>query len=61
MDPGVSDLITLPKAEVHVHLEGCLDLSEIIRLATSSATKLPRPAERLLQFEGRADFLAFLD
>jgi adenosine deaminase len=61
MDLSFSDLVTLPKAEVHVHLEGCFDLSEIIRLAARAATPLPRPPEHLLQFEGLASFLAFLD
>ncbi len=61
MNPLLPDLVALPKAEVHVHLEGSLDLDEIVRLAASTLTPLPRPAEQLLQFEGLADFLAFLD
>ena len=61
MNPSLPDLVALPKAEVHVHLEGSLDLDEIIRLAAATGTPLPRPPAQLLQFENLAGFLAFLD
>jgi adenosine deaminase len=53
--------VLLPKAEVHVHLEGCFDVRDIVRLAGENGIQLPRPPERLFQFGGLADFLQFLD
>ena len=61
MNCVLPDLVALPKSEVHVHLEGCFDLDEIVRLATVTGTPLPRPAADLLQFDGLASFLDFLD
>jgi adenosine deaminase len=54
-------LRTLPKAEIHVHLEGCLEAAMLERWAAQADVAMPRPRERLLQFEGLADFLHFLD
>ena len=53
--------VTLPKAEVHVHLEGCFEVDDIVRLARENGVQLPRPRERLLEFGGLAEFLQFLD
>jgi adenosine deaminase len=56
------DFLTLPKAEVHIHLEGCFEADDIVRLAAESGEPLPRPRERLMAFgEGLSEFLAFLD
>jgi adenosine deaminase len=54
-------LIALPKAEVHVHLEGCFDVDDMLELAARSHVPLPRPPERLFEFSGLSDFLEFLD
>ncbi len=54
-------LRTLPKAEVHLHLEGCFEASVIEQWASSEGIALPRPREDLLKFSGLADFLSFLD
>lgn len=54
-------LRALPKAEVHVHLEGCFDPALLEAWARRQGVAMPRPRERLLQFEGLADFLHFLD
>ena len=59
-DP-LARLRALPKAEVHVHLEGTFDVDLLERWARAAGVALPRPRERLLQFEGLADFLDFLD
>lgn len=59
-DP-VSPFVALPKAEVHVHLEGCFEVADIARLARQNGEDLPRPEADLLSFAGLADFLAFLD
>lgn len=54
-------LAALPKAEVHVHLEGCFEPAQLERWANDAGVPLPRPRERLLAFDGLADFLHFLD
>jgi adenosine deaminase len=56
-----ANLQTLPKAEVHVHLEGSLDIDEVVALARSTGMPLPRPRDQLLNFSGLTDFLHFLD
>src|SRR5438034_10127570 len=52
---------TLPRAEVHVHLEGCFEASLLEQWAARHREQMPRPAERLFEFQGLADFLEFLD
>ena len=61
---GSSDLSrwqALPKAEVHVHLEGTFEPRQLERWAMEARVPMPRPTEELLRFEGLADFLEFLD
>jgi adenosine deaminase len=50
----------LPKAEVHVHLEGCFEPSDIQRLADEAGAALPRPVDRLVDMTG-LDLTAFLE
>jgi len=57
----IDRLRTLPKAEVHAHLEGCFEPGVLEQWATQAHVPMPRPRERLLEFEGLADFLHFLD
>ena len=59
-DP-LARLRALPKAEIHVHLEGCFEPSLLESWARQAGVPMPRPRERLLQFAGLADFLQFLD
>ena len=54
-------LKALPKAEVHLHLEGCFEAALIAQWAKSEGVALPRPQEDLFKFSGLADFLGFLD
>ncbi len=56
-----SRLRSLPKAEVHLHLEGCFDADTIARWARAEGVALPRAQEDLFKFSGLADFLGFLD
>jgi adenosine deaminase len=51
----------LPKAEVHLHLEGCFEAATIAQWAKTEGVALPRPEEELFKFSGLTDFLAFLD
>jgi adenosine deaminase len=60
-NPPLDRLRALPKAEVHAHLEGCFEPAVLEQWATQAGVAMPRPRERLLQFEGLADFLHFLD
>ena len=43
-------LRALPKAEVHLHLEGCFDPALLEQWARQQGVAMPRPRERLLQF-----------
>ena len=52
---------TVPKAEVHVHLDGCIDREELMRLAGKYGVPRRRPAEQLFDFDGLTEFLQFLD
>ena len=59
--PESSRLKSLPKAEVHLHLEGCFEAVTIAQWAEAEGVALPRPQEDLFKFSGLADFLGFLD
>jgi adenosine deaminase len=50
----------LPKAEVHVHLEGCFEAADVERLANAAGERLPRPVEHLFDLTG-LDLTAFLE
>jgi adenosine deaminase len=52
----------LPKAEVHVHLEGTFELADLLELSKAAGAPLPGPARTLLDASGGlGDFLRFLD
>ena len=54
-------LLSLPKLELHIHLEGTFDLDTICEFAQKSSVPLPRPREDLLQFSSLTEFLSMLD
>lgn len=58
---GNPKLHSLPKAEVHVHLEGCFEAVTLERWANEARVAMPRTRERLFEFNGLSDFLHFLD
>jgi adenosine deaminase len=57
---GDAYITALPKAEVHVHLEGCFEPSDVELLARESGETLPRPAETLFDVTS-LDLTAFLN
>jgi adenosine deaminase len=57
----IERLRALPKAEVHVHLEGSFGVSLLKQRANKFGETMPRLREQLFRFEGLADFLHFLD
>jgi adenosine deaminase len=59
--PDLARLRALPKAEVHVHLEGSFEPATLERWANEAGVPMPRPRARLFEFDGLADFLHFLD
>jgi len=54
-------LRALPKAEVHVHLEGTFEPATLEQWAREAGVPMPRPRDELFRFDGLADFLEFLD
>lgn len=46
---------------MHVHLEGCFDAETLERWATKANVPMPRPKDRLFDFQELTDFLQFLD
>jgi adenosine deaminase len=59
--PRNQRLQSLPKAEVHVHMEGCFEPATLERWAVEAGIAMPRPRDRLFEFAGLTDFLHFLD
>jgi adenosine deaminase len=57
----LASLRALPKAEVHVHLEGAFEPYTLEKWSAEVGVPMPRPRERLFEFQGLADFLHFLD
>src|SRR5207244_9718874 len=53
-------IAAIPKAEVHVHLEGCFEPADVQRLAHESGETLPRPVDKLFDLTG-LDLTAFLE
>jgi adenosine deaminase len=52
---------TLPKAEIHVHLEGCFEVQQVVELAEAAGEPLPRPPDRLFELPDLSALLRFLD
>ncbi len=61
MQHALERIRSLPKAEVHVHLEGCFDADTLERWAAEAGVAMPRPKDRLFAFQQLSDFLQFLD
>jgi len=46
--PDEAAIRALPKAEVHVHLEGTFELADLLELSKAAGEPLPGPARSLL-------------
>ncbi|UVK43621.1 adenosine deaminase [Mesorhizobium sp. AR07] len=57
----MSDYRTLPKAEVHIHLEGCFERDDVIRNCKEAGIPLRRPRDELFKAEDLKSFLEMLD
>src|SRR5262245_10374826 len=57
----LASLRALPKAEVHVHLEGAFDPLTLEKWSAEAGVAMPRPRERRFKFQGLAAFLRFFD
>lgn len=55
------DFASLPKAEIHVHIEGCFEPEAIEKLAQAAGVPLPRSLDKLYDTSSLANFLEFLD
>jgi len=51
----------LPKAEVHVHLEGCIPMSVVRKAARDAGQEVPEDDRELFSFTDLASFLEYLD
>lgn len=71
VSPDEAAVRALPKAEVHVHLEGTLELADLLELSKAAGEPLPGPARTLFDLSthfrraspgsGLSEFLRFLD
>ncbi|MGF7239348.1 MAG: adenosine deaminase [Frankia sp.] len=50
----------IPRAEVHVHLEGCFELADVAELARAAGEPLPRPVAAALDADGPGGLAALL-
>ena len=48
----LTDYIALPKAEVHIHVEGCFEADDVIRNCEESGIPLRAPRDRLFEAHG---------
>lgn len=55
------EIRALPKAEVHVHLEGCFGPDDVAELAAAAGDPIPRDLDSLLAWDDLAGFLEALD
>jgi adenosine deaminase len=57
----LTDYIGLPKAEVHIHVEGCFEADDVIRNCEEAGIPLRAPRDRLFQAHDLKSFLEMLD
>jgi adenosine deaminase len=57
----LTDYIALPKAEVHIHVEGCFEADDVIRNCEEAGIPLRAPRDRLFEAHDLKSFLEMLD
>lgn len=57
----MTDYIGLPKAEVHIHVEGCFEADDVIRNCEQAGIPLRAPRDRLFEAHDLKSFLEMLD
>ncbi|TRC74288.1 adenosine deaminase [Mesorhizobium sp. WSM4310] len=57
----MTDFIGLPKAEVHIHIEGCFEADDVIRNCQQAGIPLRAPRDRLFEAHDLKSFLEMLD
>ncbi|TIX47895.1 MAG: adenosine deaminase, partial [Mesorhizobium sp.] len=57
----MTDYIALPKAEVHIHVEGCFEADDVIRNCEEAGIPLRAPRDRLFEAHNLKSFLEMLD
>ncbi|RUX84858.1 adenosine deaminase, partial [Mesorhizobium sp. M7D.F.Ca.US.004.01.2.1] len=57
----MTDFIGLPKAEVHIHVEGCFEADDVIRNCEEAGIPLRAPRDRLFEAHDLKSFLEMLD
>ncbi|RUU13423.1 adenosine deaminase [Mesorhizobium sp. USDA-HM6] len=55
------DFVALPKAEVHIHVEGCIETDEVVGNCEAAGIPLRRPRESLFEAHDLKSFLEMLD
>jgi adenosine deaminase len=61
MTMSLDAIRSMPKAEVHVHLEGVFEVDELVRLAKLDRVPLPKPREELFAMASLQELLDLLD
>jgi adenosine deaminase len=61
MDPIMIDYVTLPKAEVHIHLEGCFEVEDVVKNCREAGIPLRRDPDELFRADDLKSFLEMLD
>jgi len=57
----LTDFIGLPKAEVHIHIEGCFEADDVIANCQQAGIPLRAPRDRLFEAHDLKSFLEMLD
>jgi adenosine deaminase len=57
----MKSLTALPKAEIHIHLEGCFEKEDCVRYAGEAGIPLRKPVDRLFEVDSFDGFMGMLD
>ena len=57
----MNNFVTLPKAEVHIHLEGCFEAADVIKNCQEAGIPLRRNPDELFKADDLKSFLEMLD